>query len=112
MSDGHIKDPQLNDFKDFGYLVWDQCDESSPDKDLKCRTLLYLKDRESRKYTCDTPVTFKVVNRTILGCRVQLATNVRVDKKRIKNHPLIAEINQFIGKSLPKYLRWLKKRDK
>lgn len=109
MSDGHVKDPQLNDYKDFGFLLWDQCKEDGPGKDLKCRMLIYLKDKVSRNYTVDTPVTFKVVTKTINGCKVQVATNVREDPDRIDNHPLIKGLNEFVADNLSKYLRWVKK---
>lgn len=103
-SEGHIKDPQMNDFKDFGYLVWDQCKETGADKDLKCRTLIYLKDEESMYYTIDTPVTFDIINRKVKGCQVQIAVNVREDA-RIKNHPVIKALNRAARKALDKYIR-------
>lgn len=103
MPEGHIKDPQMNDYKEFGYLVWDQCDEDSPDKDLKCRTLIYLKDEVSRNYNTDTPVTFDVRTRKIDGCSIKLAANVREDQ-RIKNHPVIKKLNKATIKILNKYL--------
>ncbi len=104
MSEGHIKDPQMNDFKEFGYLVWDQCSEDGPDKDLKCRTLIYLKDDESKNYTTDTPVTFDVIQRSINKCRVDVAINVREDPKRIRNHPVIKKLNKAAERALDRYL--------
>lgn len=104
MSDGHIKDPQMNDFKEFGYLLWDQCKEDEAGKDLKCRTLIYLKDDESKYYNADTPVTFDVIKRSINGCQVELAKNVREDPTRIKFHPVIKKLNRAAMKALDRYL--------
>ncbi len=101
---GHIKDPQLNSYKEFGYLVWDQCANNTTDQDLKCRTLIYLKNNSSKYLISDTPVVFDVKEETIDGCLVQFATDVEVDPKRIENHPVIRQLNEKLRDILDPYL--------
>lgn len=83
--------------KDFGILI-----SCNVDKEGACKEVIYLKDAESRHFTCGTPVVFDLQSREVpydTGCKhegtvtLEVATNVRLDEEKIGDHKIISKLN-------------------
>lgn len=108
MHNGHIHDPRMNtEEKEYGILI-----SSDTDRDGRPKVFPYLKDESSRPYTFGTPVTFALQTRKVpfdTDCRgeekfvtIEVATNVRVDKEKIKQHKIVRRLNMVAKRLLSK----------
>jgi hypothetical protein len=105
MPDGHLQDPRLNSTeKEYGTLT-----ASEIGRDGKNKTFIYLKDEVSRFYTAGSPVKFDIEERKVYYSNsdmdnfvtIEVATNVRIDDDRIKDHPIISKLNEYTKTILP-----------